>query len=564
MMLNGFRLLLAVSMVLALWGGAYAWEGRMGGMGDPYGLVSDESDLFILPTRIVDGTGIQYYGDVRFMYHDLSDMNWNARLSGSLGFLGDTITGVDFGGSWGSSGNVWDYSTRVGVTLPAGTGRLGLFFKYTGQRGSYDGTQTLAGSIDGLGSASAVSSYNMRSDYDDFNFRITYGRPLGSDLRIGGEIQVGYHQETNKYRSSLNSLQVLDSVGDPVGIPALALQMENDFLGTLFPFMKPFDSSYWEMLFKAGVEGHFGPAWIGMDVRGGPLFGGDNTWSQSMNGAVLNTDGTTIYSGAQSFRLKGDVSGWKLGGDFWLRVPVSDSLSVPFSVTVDYLEKTRGRFRNRNAQLLRRGHYDYDQRFRLGVQEYGEKARHRSRGRCGKADLQGSQGGRRALLQLHPQRGIHGACPRYGLQRIGGIPRRRLGQQQISRTHGASGQVEIAGGTENGFVYPALRSFRFRRPRDGGVLLRSGDASPRRSQRAEEPGFPGWNHLGNHGLFRSDDEDPGIRGRTLRAGGVSEIRSERSRRQQCSRKYRQCPVVLEPVDEHGVGGGWSFRLLLGM
>ena len=341
MMLNGFRLLLAVSMVLALWGGAYAWEGRMGGMGDPYGLVSDESDLFILPTRIVDGTGIQYYGDVRFMYHDLSDMNWNARLSGSLGFLGDTITGVDFGGSWGSSGNVWDYSTRVGVTLPAGTGRLGLFFKYTGQRGSYDGTQTLAGSIDGLGSASAVSSYNMRSDYDDFNFRITYGRPLGSDLRIGGEIQVGYHQETNKYRSSLNSLQVLDSVGDPVGIPALALQMENDFLGTLFPFMKPFDSSYWEMLFKAGVEGHFGPAWIGMDVRGGPLFGGDNTWSQSMNGAVLNTDGTTIYSGAQSFRLKGDVSGWKLGGDFWLRVPVSDSLSVPFSVTVDYLEKTR-------------------------------------------------------------------------------------------------------------------------------------------------------------------------------------------------------------------------------
>ncbi len=337
-----FSFLLAASMIAGLSSGAFAWEGRMAGMGDPYGLISDESDFLTLPTKIVDGngTGVKYYWDARFAYHDVSDLNWSGNLSGPISILGNSTNAVSADGSWNSSGDMWDYSTQLGATLPAGAGRLGFFFKYTGQRADYDGDQTLSGSIEGLGSASVLSSYNMTGDSDSFNLRVIYGQPLGCDLRIGGEIQVGYVQETNKYHNNLGSYSLMDNNGSPLtGLPALTLEMENGFIGELFPFMKPYDDNYWEALFKLGIDGNFGPSWIGMDVRGGPLFGGDNTWKQSIDASAAL--GGTTYSASEAYRLKGDVSGWKLGGDFWLRYPVSQTLSIPFSVRVDYLDKTR-------------------------------------------------------------------------------------------------------------------------------------------------------------------------------------------------------------------------------
>ena len=339
MRLRLFHLLLAILMVTALSSGAFAWEGRMSGMGDPYGLVPDESDFLTLPTKILDGSGVKYYGDARFTYHDMLDLNWSGRLNGSPSVLGTSYDGLKARGAWNSSGNLWDYSTQIGATLPAGAGRLGFFFKYTGQRGDYDGTQSLFGSVSGLGSASVLSPYSMRSDSDNYDFRIIYGQPLGCDLRIGGEVQVAYQTETNKYQSSLGSLSVTDDSGNPVGLPALTMQMNNDFIGEFYPAMLPYDDSYWEMLFKTGIEGNFGPAWIGMDVRGGPLLGGDNTWKQSASGSA--SEGGVTYSASEAYRLKGDVTGWKLGGDFWVRYPISQTLSLPFSVKVDYLDKNR-------------------------------------------------------------------------------------------------------------------------------------------------------------------------------------------------------------------------------
>ena len=47
-------------LVLSLAGVSYGWQGRMGGMGDPYGLVEDESDFLFHPAGIANGKGINF------------------------------------------------------------------------------------------------------------------------------------------------------------------------------------------------------------------------------------------------------------------------------------------------------------------------------------------------------------------------------------------------------------------------------------------------------------------------------------------------------------------------
>ncbi|MFZ2448295.1 MAG: hypothetical protein WAW37_18200 [Syntrophobacteraceae bacterium] len=317
-------------------------------MGDPFGLVADESDFLILPSKIANGEGIKYYGDGRFLYHDVMDLNWSAKLNGPI-FVSPLITSLldlpagpfnaSASGKWNSSGNLYDYSTMIGAAFPAGAGRMGVFFNYTGQRGDFSGTQSLAGGpVSDPGFISATSSYNMDSSLDNFNLRMLYGQPLGCDMNIGFEMQIAYVQEQNDFNNHLRSLLVDGvNISSPLG---LTIDQKNDFIGELFPFMKPYDSSFWEVLFKAGLEGKFGPASVGMAARGGPIFGGDNSWT---NIQTVGVDVPGLISGTarNAFKLDGDVSGFKVGGDLWVRVPYSDTCSLPFSVRIDYQEKTR-------------------------------------------------------------------------------------------------------------------------------------------------------------------------------------------------------------------------------
>ncbi len=334
-------LVLFLPLLAALLGGvAFAWEGRMGGMGDPYGLVSDESDYLILPSKIADGKGVEYYATGRFLYHDVTDWNWSGKLAGAIQIGNLRLGGVDADGKWSSSGNLFDYSTTIGAAFPAGAGRMGIFFNYTGRRGDFTGNQNLFGGItfdDGTSDTlSARSRYSMDNSLDNFNLRVIYGQPIGCDLQAGGEIQIAYQQDQNK---TFNSLRGVSVNGVPLDGVNLSWDQQNDFLGELFPFMMPYDSSYWEILFKGGLEGKVGPAWLGMDVRGGPIFGGDNKWSYGEAFSV--TSGDTSVIAENGFKLKGDVSGWRVGGDVWVRYPCTETVSLPFSLRVDYREKTR-------------------------------------------------------------------------------------------------------------------------------------------------------------------------------------------------------------------------------
>jgi hypothetical protein len=286
-------------LILGLAGMAQAWQGRMGGMGDPYGLISDESDFFVNPAGIVKGEGIRFYGDYRFLY------------------TGVTAWDVDFTSGAGvevpseMSGRELRHNVLVGAGFPLGPGRMGLFFTYDGRRGGFDG--------DLLGSTMGAE---YTSDLDAFALRLLYGIPIGS-FTLGGELGFAYRQEENKsfvYASDMSGGIVNIALISPLFFPYSS------------PFM-PYDSAYWEIPFKAGVAGAVGPLDVGLTARGGVIVAGDNTFrieSQAPVGVVTGR-----------YDLDGDVQGWRIGGDLWVRYPLARDLSLPFLVRVDYQDKTR-------------------------------------------------------------------------------------------------------------------------------------------------------------------------------------------------------------------------------
>jgi hypothetical protein len=96
--------------------------------------------------------------------------------------------------------------------------------------------------------------------------------------------------------------------------------------------MLPYDSNYWEVLAKVGVEGNAGPAKVGLTLRGGSLFSGDNELSGSDQSSVLPN---------ASYGTTGGVDGWKIGTDFWVRYPYSEAVTLPFLFRLDYSDKSR-------------------------------------------------------------------------------------------------------------------------------------------------------------------------------------------------------------------------------
>jgi hypothetical protein len=288
--------------VFLLSGVAFAWQGRMAGMGDPYGLVQDESDFLINPAKIADGQNIKYYGNYKFTFGDVTDLKF------------DTVT-PQFGNSTlkDASGTEYQHEVLIGSGFPVGNGRMGIFFSYAGNRSSFDGNTAYA-------PIPFSSEFDMQSEFDNFALRLLYGQSLCDGTNVGGEIQIAHQREENRFTNTL-------FVGGTSQI-----SLTNDFLGNLLPFMLPYDTSYWEVLAKVGVDGNVGPAKVGLTLRGGSIFSGNNEWSGS--------DQSNFFPGA-SFGTSGGVDGWKIGTDLWVRYPYSESVTLPFIIRVDYSDKSR-------------------------------------------------------------------------------------------------------------------------------------------------------------------------------------------------------------------------------
>jgi hypothetical protein len=150
---------------------SYGWQGRMGGMGDPFGLVQDESDFLIHPAKIANGKGVQFYGHYLFNYTDVKKWDYN---------LNDSLTGAFRNDV---SGDELRHDGLFGASFPLGSGRMGFFFTYEGMRGDYDG----------LYNSGINYIIDMKNVLDDFAFKLLYGLPIGG-FRLGGEVQIAYRQ----------------------------------------------------------------------------------------------------------------------------------------------------------------------------------------------------------------------------------------------------------------------------------------------------------------------------------------------------------------------------------
>lgn len=294
-------------MVFSLAGVAYSWQGRMAGMGDPYGLIKDESDFLIHPAGIAKGQGINFYGFYRFNWRDVPD--WNHNRSYFTPF-GNDLNPIE------NSGHEQEHNSLLGAAFPLGPGRMGLFLEYAGKRGDFRGRNNEFFDPD-----SYFHRFKFKNDLDSFALRLLYGLPMGG-FKLGGEIQLAYRLEENK-----------TFINEDLGFQFYW----NSPLGNYFQwinlhqFLFPYDAKYWEGIIKGSLKGAIGPAKIVLTLKGGLIFWGDNKYKAFAEGTM----------GSGSVDASGDVKGWNIGSDFWLRYPLSKDLSFPFLVKINYREKTR-------------------------------------------------------------------------------------------------------------------------------------------------------------------------------------------------------------------------------
>lgn len=282
-----------------------AWEGRMSGMGNPAGLVQDESDFLTHPAAIADGKGVNYFGDVRFTYTDISKFNYSER---SL-----------FNADYTTSGHNWQYGGMLGTAFQVGAGRMGIFFQYSGNDGKLNG--------DYLSTFEGAYSYNLKDNFDSYALKVLYGIPVSKDTKLGAELQFAYKTDKRQsFLSSPNGAFTLVNNGPYAGFFLIGLPGANPFY-----FGIPVDSQYYEAALKASVDTMIGPAKASITVRGSVPFGSENTYDLVRGPAA----------GAGGLHMTGDVSGYSLGGDVWVRYPVSSSLTLPFLVSLDYKELKR-------------------------------------------------------------------------------------------------------------------------------------------------------------------------------------------------------------------------------
>jgi hypothetical protein len=290
---------------------AYSWQGRMAGMGDPFGLVDDESDFLIHPAKIAKVEKPSFYGNYRFDFRDVPDWNY------SVDYINTTTRTLMAGMPYNSSGDERGHEVSLGAAFPWGPGTMGSFFQYKGNRNDYDGNRLIESHI----FTPSDTRFGMQSDLDSIALRLLYGIAMaGFDL--GGEIQLAYRNEKNETKISDHMSGVFD-LNLPIG--------GGGNFYNLFPFMRPYDSKYWETVFKGSLERAIGPARLTFTLGGGFIFSGSN--------GLMFGDVNLPDIGGINF--DGNVKGWDIGGDLWMRYSLKKDVSLPFLLKIKYQTKTR-------------------------------------------------------------------------------------------------------------------------------------------------------------------------------------------------------------------------------
>jgi hypothetical protein len=142
-------------------------------------------------------------------------------------------------------------------------------------------------------------------------------------MKLGGEIQIAYRNEENENYFN-------DSLLAAKNFPWIA---ENAPAINLFPYMIPYNSQYWEALGKLSAEGIVGTMKYAFTIKGGFPFSSKNEYNYNENG--FHT------SGQEDNSLDGNITGWNIGADTWLRFPVNNNMTLPFLLSVGYKQVKR-------------------------------------------------------------------------------------------------------------------------------------------------------------------------------------------------------------------------------
>jgi hypothetical protein len=299
-------LFLGVGLLLICFASASsAWQGRMSGMGDPFGLVSDESDLLVHPAKIVDGKGSNYYGDYKFDYHQITKWENIATFTipnTSVFLIHSPLM---------ATGSERDHDASLGGTWAFGPGRIGIFVHYALKEGSYGGSNNFnqSGSL-------LQDSFALDTDADSFAVRLLYGLQIGA-WKLGTE--VGFSHKSHQNFTDYLTGDGVHLTNNPLG----AMVTEYD----TFTFMTPDDSSWNEAALKISAERAIGPGVLILTPKIATKFHGVN-----------NINNLVTFGSVPIFNVlsTGNVSGWSAGADLWYRVRLDDSTSLPFLMRADY------------------------------------------------------------------------------------------------------------------------------------------------------------------------------------------------------------------------------------
>ncbi len=289
-------------MLLCFANDSLAWQGRMSGMDNPSGLVSDESDILIHPSKIADGSGSNYYADYKFNYIHVP--KWDNIMTNSLN--GVRVTQYPFK----ASGSERDHDASLGGTWAFGPGRIGIFLNYSDKSGSYVGTNNFPTPL-------TQGTFALHTDADSIAVRLLYGLPIGS-WKLGTEIGFAHKSHDNStFQSYSNGFRSINT-SEPIGAYDLSA------------FLMPLDASWNEASFKASVEKTAGPGVLTFTPRIATVFHGEN------NVNFRDTSGPVVVDNVVG---TGTIKGWSTGADLWYRVRLNDTTSLPFLMSVSYDRK---------------------------------------------------------------------------------------------------------------------------------------------------------------------------------------------------------------------------------
>jgi hypothetical protein len=276
-----------------------AWQGRMAGAGDANGLIEDESDYLIHPAAIASGRGFNAYGHYRLTYDKATQWDYSASAP---------TAGVTY--PYTTSGHSWKNEGQLGTAFNLGAGRMGVFFDFTDVRGTYSGEEKYAGVL-----GPNYHAYDLNDKLDNFALKVIYGLPVQA-VKLGGELQIAYRNEEQE--TFFSDMLMKNYPWAAENAPAL----------DLYPYMIPFKSKYWEAQGKASIAGMLGPAKYAFTLKGAIPFASSNEYNyENDKGPYVNAEGK--------------VKGFNVAGDFWLRVPLSDRMVLPFVVSAGYKDIKR-------------------------------------------------------------------------------------------------------------------------------------------------------------------------------------------------------------------------------